>query len=177
MNFELQPQLENDLLKMVPLKETDFETLYAVASDPLVWEQHPNKNRYQREVFQNFFKGAIESNGAFLVIEKASGNVVGSSRYYELDEENKSVAVGYTFIGRNYWGKGHNKAMKKLMLDHAFNFADKVVLHIGAENFRSQKATEKLGALKVAEQEIAYYGEPSKWNFLYEIKKEDWQSK
>ncbi|WP_240916526.1 GNAT family N-acetyltransferase [Pedobacter sp. HDW13] len=150
MYFDLQPTLENDLIQIVPLKETDFEALYAVASDPLIWEQHPNKDRYQRTVFQNFFKGAIESKGAFIVYEKETGKIVGSSRYYELDEENSSVAVGYTFIGREFWGKGHNRALKTLMLDYAFQFVDKVILHIGASNYRSQKATEKLGQAKLA---------------------------
>lgn len=177
MNFDLQPTLENDLIRIIPLKEEDFEILYAIASDPLVWEQHPNKNRYQREVFENFFKGAIESKGAFLVYEKEMGNVIGSSRYYELDEENSSVAVGYTFIGRDYWGKGHNRALKTLMLDYAFQFVDKVILHIGATNFRSQKATEKLGALKIGELEVAYYAEPVKLNFVYQVDKKSWNSK
>ena len=174
MHFDLQPTLENDLIQIVPLKETDFEALYAVASDPLIWEQHPNKDRYQRVVFQNFFKGAIESKGAFIVYEKATGDIVGSSRYYELDEENSSVAVGYTFIGRGFWGKGHNRALKTLMLDYAFQFIDKVILHIGATNYRSQKATEKLGASKVGELEVAYYGEPVKLNFIYQVDKAKW---
>jgi len=174
MHFDLQPTLENDLIQIVPLKETDFEALYAVASDPLIWEQHPNKDRYQRVVFQNFFKGAIESKGAFIVYEKATGDIVGSSRYYELDEENSSVAVGYTFIGRGFWGKGHNRALKTLMLDYAFQFIDKVILHIGVTNYRSQKATEKLGASKVGELEVAYYGEPVKLNFIYQVDKAKW---
>jgi RimJ/RimL family protein N-acetyltransferase len=92
MNFDLQPILENDLIKVVPLKESDFETLFAVASDPLIWEQHPNKDRYKREVFENFFKGAIESKGAFIVYEKETNKIVGSSRYYELNEADSSVA-------------------------------------------------------------------------------------
>ncbi|RQO64230.1 N-acetyltransferase [Pedobacter sp. KBW01] len=174
MYFDLQPTLENDLIQIVPLKETDFEALYAVASDPLIWEQHPNKDRYQRTVFKNFFKGAIESKGAFIVYEKETGKIVGSSRYYELDEENSSVAVGYTFIGREFWGKGHNRALKTLMLDYAFQFVDKVILHIGASNYRSQKATEKLGASKVGELEVAYYGEPVKLNFVYQVDKASW---
>ncbi|RDC57289.1 N-acetyltransferase [Pedobacter chinensis] len=177
MNFDLQPILENNLIKVVPLKADDFEKLYAVASDPLIWEQHPNKDRYKRDVFENFFKGAMESKGAFIVYDKATGNVVGSSRYYELEEENGSVAVGYTFIGRDFWAKGYNAALKKLMLDHAFRFVDQVILHIGATNFRSQKATEKLGALKVGELEVAYYGEPIKWNFVYQIDKEKWENR
>ncbi|TCD18309.1 N-acetyltransferase [Pedobacter psychrodurus] len=174
MNFELQPTLENDLITIVPLKEEDFEALFAVASDPLLWEQHPNKDRYKREVFENFFKGAIESKGAFIVYEKETNKVVGSSRYYELDETNHSVAVGYTFIGRDFWGKGHNAALKKLMLDYAFQFVDKIILHIGATNFRSQKATEKLGASKIGELEVAYYGEDIKLNFIYQVDKTNW---
>jgi len=177
MIFDLQPTLENEVIKVVPLKEEDFEALYAVASDPMVWEQHPNKNRYQRDVFQTFFKGAIESGGAFIVYDKQTGNVVGSSRYYELDEENNSVAVGYTFIGRDFWGKGHNAALKKLMLDYAFQFVDKIILHIGATNFRSQKATEKLGASKIGELEVAYYGEPIKLNFIYQVDKANWEKR
>jgi len=174
MHFDLQPILENDLIQIVPLKEADFEALFAVASDPLIWEQHPNKDRYQREVFQNFFKGAIESKGAFIVYEKGTGKIVGSSRYYDFDEEKSEVAVGYTFIAREFWGKGHNRALKTLMLDYAFQFVEKVILHIGATNFRSQKATEKLGAVKVGELEVAYYGEPVKLNFVYQVDKAKW---
>lgn len=174
MIFNLQPMLNNDLIKIVPLKEEDFEALFEVASDPLVWEQHPNKDRYQLSVFRNFFKGAIESKGAFIVYEKATDKVIGSSRFYELNEENRSVAVGYTFIGRDYWGKGFNRALKTLMFDYAFEHVDKIILHIGATNFRSQKATEKLGAKKMKEVEVAYYGEAVKTNFEYQIDQEDW---
>lgn len=176
MNFNLQPTLQNSLVRIVPLKQEDFEALYAVASDPLIWEQHPNKNRYQRDVFENFFEGAISSGGAFLVYDNETGKVIGSSRYYELDEANKSIAVGYTFIGRDCWGKGHNKALKQLMFDYAFEHVDKIILHIGATNFRSQKASEKLGAIKIGEMEVAYYGEPSKLNFVYQVNKEDWKA-
>ncbi len=99
---------------------------------------------------------------------------MGSSRYYEFDEAESSVAVGYTFIAREFWGQGHNRALKTLMLDYAFQFVDKVILHIGATNFRSQKASEKLGAVKISEIEVAYYGEPVKWNFVYQIDKAKW---
>lgn len=175
-NFNLQPTLENEFVKIQPLKETDFGALYAVASDPLIWEQHPNRDRYKREVFENFFKGAIESKGAFLVFDKRTNKVIGSSRYYELDLEKSAVAIGYTFFAKDHWGSTYNPALKKLMLHHAFQFVDSVLFHIGALNIRSQKAIERLGAQKISEIEIEYYGEPSKLNFLYEIKKEDWIS-
>jgi RimJ/RimL family protein N-acetyltransferase len=175
MAIDLQPTIANNLVSIAPLQEGDFEALYTVASDPLIWEQHPNKNRYQREVFQNFFNGAMESGGAFLVKGAATGEIIGSSRFYDWDEQERQIAIGYTFISRAYWGKGYNAALKTLMLNYAFKFADKVIFHIGANNIRSQKAIEKLQAVKVGEEEIAYYGEPEKTNFVYQITKADWQ--
>jgi RimJ/RimL family protein N-acetyltransferase len=176
MSFNLQPiDLKNEIIQLIPLQETDFSALYKVASDPLVWEQHPNKLRYQRDVFQNFFEGAMLSKGAFLIRDTKTNEVIGCSRYYDFNENENStetsVLIGYTFIGRNFWGKGYNKALKKLMLDYAFQFVDKVYFHIGAYNYRSQKAIEKIGAQKVDEFEVEYYGEESKLNFVYLITK------
>lgn len=171
-NFNLQPDfLENEIIKLIPLEEKHFEELYKVASDPLVWEQHPNKNRYEREVFQNFFEGAMESKGAFLILDKTTNEIAGSTRFYDYEPENNSIFIGYTFYGRNFWGTGFNPQVKKLMLDYAFQFVDKVRFHIGAENYRSQKAIEKLGAEKIDEINVAYYNEPSRHNFVYEIRK------
>ena len=170
--FNWQPKtLKNELIKLIPLQEIDFEELYTVASDPLVWEQHPNKLRYQLEVFQNYFEGAILSKGAFLIRDAKTNEAVGSSRFYDYDEKENSVLIGYTFIGRKFWGNGYNKALKKIMLDYAFQQVDKVYFHIGAFNIRSQKAIEKIGAIKVDEFEVEYYGEESKLNFVYLITK------
>ncbi|WP_026730316.1 GNAT family N-acetyltransferase [Flavobacterium denitrificans] len=171
-NFNLQPDfLENEIIKLIPLEEKHFEELYKVASDPLVWEQHPNKNRYERDVFRNFFEGAMESKGAFLILDKTTNEIAGSTRFYDYEPENNSIFIGYTFYGRNFWGTGFNPQVKKLMLDYAFQFVDKVRFHIGAENYRSQKAIEKLGAEKIDEINVAYYNEPSRHNFVYEIRK------
>jgi N-acetyltransferase len=172
--MNLQPILENDLVTLNPLQESDFEALHQVASDPLIWEQHPNKNRYQREVFQTFFDGAMESKGAFLIIDKKSNKVIGSTRFYDLDVSEKSVLIGYTFYGREYWGSTYNPSVKKLMLNYAFRFVDKVYFHIGAQNIRSQKAIERIGASKVREIAVAYHGEPEKLNLEYVIEKSDW---
>lgn len=174
MDFSIQNILENENFKLVPLKEDDFERLFAVASDPKVWEQHPNKDRYKREIFENFFQGAIQSKGAFLILDKTSNEVLGSTRFYDFDEENNSILIGYTFYGTKSWGKNINPQVKKLMLDYIFQFVETVIFHVGKENIRSQKAMEKLGAKKIGEEEIAYFGEAPKTNVIFEIKKENW---
>ena len=173
MIFDIQPNhLQNQLIRLTPLKETDFDDLYTVASNPKVWEQHPNPNRYKLEDFTNYFKGAIESKGAFLILDATTNETVGCSRFYDYNKETNSVLIGYTFIGTKFWGNGYNKALKKLMIDYAFQSVDKVYFHIGAFNIRSQKAIEKIGAVKVDEFEVEYYGETSKLNFVYLINKE-----
>lgn len=171
MNFSIQPVLQNEEYQLIPLQQGDFESLYKVASDPKVWEQHPNKNRYQREVFENFFQGAMESKGAFKIIKKATGNVLGSTRFYDFDESKNSIFIGYTFYGTKSWEKGINPQIKRMMLDYIFQFVDTVHFHIGKENTRSQIALERLGGKKVGEEEVAYFGEPTRTNFVYEIKK------
>ena len=175
--FDRQQELGDELIRIIPLKAEHFEALYQVASDPLIWEQHPNKDRYRRDVFETFFEGALASEGAFLVLDKKTGEVVGSSRYYDLDEEQEVVAIGYTFIARQFWGQNYNPALKRLMINYAFKYLNSVIFHVGSQNLRSQKAVERLGANKIAEKEVAYYGESAKLNYIYQLTKSDWISR
>jgi RimJ/RimL family protein N-acetyltransferase len=170
--MNLQPaHLKNDIVWLEPLKQEHFEELYLVASDPLIWEQHPNPDRYKLDAFTNYFKGAMESGGAFIIRDTLSGKALGSSRYCAYDAANKEIQIGYTFFSRVCWGKSINKAVKKLMLTHAFNDVDKVAFYVGANNIRSQKAMEAIGGIKVREEVVAYFGEPDRLNFRYEINK------
>jgi RimJ/RimL family protein N-acetyltransferase len=176
MPFHLQPTLQNDCVQIRPLKVTDFETLFALANDPLVWEQHPNKNRYLQPEFENYFKGAIESGGAFLIADTSTGKAIGSSRYYDWSPAESAIAIGYTFLTRSHWGGSFNPSLKALMLQHAFQYVDTVLFHVGVCNIRSQRAMEKLGATKLKEIEIAYYGEAVHTNIVYKIEKQTWES-
>jgi RimJ/RimL family protein N-acetyltransferase len=166
--------LENDIIQIVPLNESDFEKLYSIAKDPLIWQQHPNPDRYKQEVFEVYFKGAIESKSAFLVLDKKQNIPIGSSRFYDLNLERKSLSIGYTFIARSHWGGKYNTALKTIMLNYAFQFVDNVIFHIGANNIRSQTSIQRLGAKKIGEELMSYYGEEKKLNYLYQIEKKDW---
>jgi RimJ/RimL family protein N-acetyltransferase len=169
MQPDLQPTLENPIALLTPLKAEDFEALYQAASDPKVWEQHPNKDRWQRDVFLKFFQGAIESKGAFLIIDKTTKEIAGSSRFYNYNETEKSIMIGYTFYAVKFWGTGLNPLVKRLMMDYIFQYVDKVHFQIGATNLRSQIAIQRLGAVKIGEETVAYYGEAPKLNFVYEV--------
>ncbi len=174
-SIDFQPYLKNSQVIAEPLQQSHFENLYKAASDPLIWEQHPNKNRWQLQAFENYFTGAIESGGALLVRDAQTNEVIGSSRYSDYISEINTVSIGYTFFIRSHWGKGFNHTLKQLMLDHIFQYVDTVRFYIGAGNKRSQISIERFGATKIGEEEIAYYGEPEKLNYVYAITKVEWK--
>jgi N-acetyltransferase len=150
MSFDLQPVLKSDVLELRPLRSDDFHDLYGVASDPLIWEQHPHSDRYQEEVFQAFFREALESGGALIAIDCSNGRVIGSSRFHGYDEEKREIEIGWTFLARSHWGGMYNREMKQLMLRHAFRFVNSVIFRVGPQNVRSQRAMEKIGGARVA---------------------------
>jgi RimJ/RimL family protein N-acetyltransferase len=148
MPFDFQPTLAGELVTLRPLKPVDFDPLYKVASDPLIWEQHPVRDRFKEDIFRRFFREALECDGAFLVTDTRSGTVIGSSRYHGYDEAASEIEIGWSFLARSHWGGAANGEMKRLMLDHAFRFVKNVVFTVGPQNFRSQKALEKIGAVR-----------------------------
>ncbi len=147
--FELQPTLTGRLLKLRPLQLEDYSALYQAASDPKIWEQHPNSDRYKEEVFKGYFDSAIESGGALVVLDAATNEIIGSSRYYGLDEKASEIEIGWTFLTTKYWGGTCNRELKKLMMDHAYKYVDHILFFVGPNNLRSRKAVEKLGAVYV----------------------------
>jgi RimJ/RimL family protein N-acetyltransferase len=144
--FERQPTLSGRLLELRPLVEADFDALLEAASDPLIWEQHPEPDRWRREVFRRYFDGGIASGGAFAIVDRATGRIIGSSRYCDLRPDASQVEIGWTFLERAYWGGDYNRELKTLMLDHAFRFVRTVVFVVGERNVRSRRALEKIGA-------------------------------
>lgn len=145
MAFDLQPVLRGELLELRPLRADDFEALYRVASDPLIWEQHPNSDRHREEVFREFFREALASGGALTAFDLKDGRVVGSSRFHGYDPARSEIEIGWTFLARTHWGGRYNGEMKRLMLGHAFRFVDNVVFLVGPQNWRSRRAVEKIG--------------------------------
>ena len=149
MPFDAQPTLKGDLVELRPLRESDRDALYAVASDPLIWEQHPVKTRCEKDGFRAFFDESLASGGALIVIDAVTRRVIGSSRFHGYDERRSEVEIGWTFLARSHWGGRYNGQMKALMLGHAFRYVRRVLFLVGPQNMRSQRAVEKIGGVRV----------------------------
>lgn len=175
MKFDLQPTLKGRLLELRPLKIDDFEPLLVAAGDPLIWEQHPENDRYKPEVFQTYFDGAIASGGAFAIIELNSGRIIGSSRYCNFDPAKNEIEIGWTFMERPFWGGEYNAELKALMLEYAFRFVDRVVFVVGEKNIRSQKALSKIGARFLEKTQIPDRDGRPPTNFIFVITPKDYE--
>jgi RimJ/RimL family protein N-acetyltransferase len=149
VSFDRQPFLVGELLELRPLRADDFDALFEVASDPLLWEQHPERNRYEVATFRTFFQEALASGGALVAVDRANGKIIGSSRFHGYDAKRGILEIGWTFLARAYWGGLYNGEMKQLMLEHAFKWVKRVVFLIGPDNRRSRRAVEKIGGVQV----------------------------
>jgi RimJ/RimL family protein N-acetyltransferase len=172
VEFDLQPTLKGKLIEIRPLMLNDFDELFEAASDPIIWKQHPESDRHKREIFQKFFDGAINSNGAFAIIERKSGRIIGSSRYCNLNSTEREVEIGWTFLERAFWGGSYNRELKSLMLDHAFRFVDRVLFVVGENNVRSQKALGKIGARFLRRAELPAPDGTMRLNLIFVIKRD-----
>ncbi len=153
--MDRQPVLEGDRLLLRPLSPADWDALFSVASDRLIWEVHPAHDRWQEPVFWTFFGDALDNGGALAVIDKGSGAIIGSSRYQGFDPaDGGSVEIGWTFLARRFWGGSYNRELKRLMLVHALGFVERVLFRVGEDNLRSRGAMTKIGGKLTEDEEI-----------------------
>jgi RimJ/RimL family protein N-acetyltransferase len=171
LNF--QPELSGETLFLRPLKADDFDGLYAAGSDPAVWAGHPAKERYKPEVFRQYFDAQMASKSTLVFIDRATGKLIGCSRYYVAPDQLQAVSIGFTFLNNAYWGGTTNFEIKRLMLDHAFQSVDDVWFHIDPTNIRSQKATAKLGAVHAYDAVLDISGSPVNW-MCFRLTRDAW---
>ncbi len=169
--MNLQPTLQNDLILLRPLSDSDYDPLSKAASDPLIWETHPQPNRFKPEVFRHFFKEAMDSNGALVIVDKKINKIIGVTGFYDYLKQTSSVIVGFTFLERKYWGGVYNSEIKKLLINHALSFVKTIYFQVGISNLRAQKSLEKLGATNTGVQEIQVAPTVSLNFYIYKIEK------
>ena len=172
-SFNFQPVLKGETISLRPIHESDFDGLFDSASDKKLWEGHPVKNRYKADEFKKWFKSALESDSALVILDQLTNRIIGSSRFYVVNSEHDDISIGYTFISRQYWGGKTNYEVKKTMLTYAFKYFKVVWFHIAPSNIRSQKATQKIGGIFSYEKNSNISGKFEPWMF-YKIEKENW---
>ena len=173
-HFDLQPHLRGELVELRPLTPGDWYELFAVASDPLIWEQHPESDRYKEDVFRGYFQGGLDCGGAFAILDASTKQIIGCTRFYGYDPEKSEIEIGWTFLARKYWGGRCNRELKRLMLDHAFQFVESVIFYVGENNVRSQKGTEKIGGIKSGLVEKPDGRGGTALNVKYVVAKKNW---
>ena len=166
---DFQPTLVGPTVTIRPISADDWSALYAAGSDREIWKVHPVPDRYTEAGFRKFFDGAVDSGKGFAIVDRATSRLVGSSRYYGYEPDKSEVEIGWTFLARSHWGGATNREVKRLMLDHAFTFASTVVFWVGEQNFRSQRAIEKIGGLRRAGVFTRELTGADKPYFIYEI--------
>lgn len=169
--MNIQPTLKSDLLELRPLKPDDFDNLLRAASDPLIWEQHPQSDRWKPEVFKKHFDESINSKGCVVVIDRKTSEIIGATRFYDYSAEKSEITIGYTFLSRKYWGGVYNRDLKKLVVNYALQFVSKTLFQVGLNNKRSQKAMERLGAINTGIEEVVISYGPPKKSYIYKIEK------
>lgn len=169
--FDPAPRLRGDRVRLRPLTPDDRDALFAIASDPLIWEQHPAHDRWKPEVFDAFLGEALAEGGGLVIEDPATGAVIGSSRYSTQRVEPGEVEIGWTFLARDHWGGGRNPEMKRLMLAHAFTAFDAVIFMVGAENRRSRIALERIGAGLTDRTDVAVIGDRRIEHVIYRIER------
>ncbi len=163
--MDLQPTLQGKLLSLRPLREDALEGLFSVACDPLIWELHPARDRYQRPVFEEFFRQAIASKSALALLDATNGTIIGTSRFASWPDDSEALEIGWTFPAREFWGGAYNAELKRLMLEHAVRFVKKVLFLADSQNHRSRRALAKIGAVAVGSQA----GTSGHENLIYEV--------
>jgi hypothetical protein len=171
--INLQPTLQNNLILLQPISVLDFDNLFLLAQDKLIWQQHPEPDRFKKEVFENYFNSAIESKGAFIIVNKSNNQTIGSTRFYNYQTTTKSIAIGFTFLARQYWGGHYNQRFKDIMIYYIFIFVDVVFLLVGNNILWSALAVKKIGGV-ISNNDVTNDNEK---NFCFEITKQNWNSK
>lgn len=167
--MNLQPTLENDLVKIRPLLKSDYDRLYKAASDPEIWILHTTTDRWLPDGFKKFFNESLESKGCLVIIDQSNQKIIGSSRYHPVADVDHAIEIGWSFLAKAYWGGQYNRAFKSLMVNHALGSVDDVLFLIAKDNIRSQRATEKLGGERLIQAEHPLYFRKAETHFTYRI--------
>ena len=144
--------LENSRVRLRPLEAADFEELKAVAFTPELW-LYTTTRADDTVSLAAYIAGAVQARHEgqrypFVIIDRATGRLAGSTSYYAIDPVEQRVSIGYTWMGTDFQRTGLNRAAKYLLLSYAFDQlgCERVELETDSHNHKSQTAMRNMGA-------------------------------
>ena len=154
--MNIQPiTLKGNLVHLEPLSDQHVAGLTKIGQDIQIWQHLPyglldTTEKMKVHVSEMLRRAANGTDLPFAVIHLASGQSIGCTRYLGIDKANRKLEIGGTWYGTNYQRTGVNTECKYLLLTHAFESLGcvRVQFKTDARNIRSQKAIERLGAVK-----------------------------
>ena len=152
--------LKGKYVYLEALQPEHYDVLLRLAKDERIWEF--TKTLLINDTYEQQFREYLnvplnpanaETIRGFVIRETQTNDIIGMTRFYDIDEKNKRLNIGYTWYLPRVWGKVHNKECKLLLLNYVFdklNF-NRAGFEVAHQNIRSQKAVEKIGGVREGE--------------------------
>ncbi|SMB82883.1 GCN5-related N-acetyltransferase [Hymenobacter roseosalivarius DSM 11622] len=183
MDFAQDITLENNRAQLRPLSAADFEALQPVAFDPDLWQFTLTRGD-DRISLAAYIAAAVQGREQqqrypFLIIDKQTNQVAGSTSYYNIHLEDARLSIGYTWVGTAFQRSGLNRAAKHLLFRHAFDVlgCERVELETDAQNLKSQSAMRRMGATEEGTLRSHRYtqGGRRRDTVVFSVLKPEWQ--
>ncbi len=152
LNFDKDYILENNIVQLTPLKETDFDHLLEFSiNEPALWTYsliQANSPENLKIYINNALNGRVNKHSyAFTVFDKRVNKYAGSTRFYDIQFQQATLQLGYTWYGKEFQGTGLNKHCKYLLLAFAFDTLniERVEFRADNNNLRSIQAMRSIG--------------------------------
>jgi hypothetical protein len=154
LDFDTEYILENNSVRLTPLKMADFDNLVSFATNDSELWTHALIEASSPEKMKVYIEKAVEerqkkNSYAFIVFDKQKNKYVGSTRFYAIQIENSTLNIGYTWYGKEFQGTGINKNCKYLLLEFAFDVLkmERVEFRADYKNQRSVNAMKSIGCV------------------------------
>lgn len=141
-------------VELIPLEANHLEALYEASKAPEIWAHMPKKVETLEDA-KAFIDEALEikatgSQFPFIIFHRETGKAIGSTRFLEIDRENKGIEIGFTWLNPSVWRTSVNTECKYLLLQYCFEELKYIRVQFKTDilNVRSQTAIARLGAKK-----------------------------
>jgi len=174
--------LENEVVFLKPLAQEDRQGIFEAGSYPEIWSYMSTEIEKMDDVNKFVDKALLtkreKTEFPFVIVDKKSGQIIGSTRFMDIDETHKRLEIGTSWISPAFWRTAINTNCKYLLLQYCFEVLNlqRVQIKTDHENIRSQRAIERLGATKegVLRNHMVRKDGTTRHTVMYSITLQEW---